>query len=546
LASLLTFFLIFVFAGEESIVSFWFTACFLVAGLISLFLPWAFILTWMGRGIVWGCLGPHMMIVDAYLHNSNSEDHEKLLQKTMKKFKEERLHARARRQQASKLKDLKCEMFGKYITLIPNFNLNRHFDRPVACSFARLHQQQDEKEKKVKKLPNKFIPGQQFFGVMVPRTQPAALEFEKEQPKLQKTLEAVLKGISRIHETKRQKLEYRLERSMRVNMPDSVGFELVASESSGRDDDDDKNSVHNPATTKARDDNGSDASTVDVAEKSKTAVVSFFRQSSTRRNNRESLRFGYELLAPALSSSNKDAGVRGGIDRSSSWPLAGGADASATIDENANEDDVPTPGQGSDMQPIRLVRCHSTTGILRDSVQAMSMPYDDGEAGQEENGIEVILRTIEEEQEDAALAAQSSNGDQNYEDDDDELVCTSPPSDDNRNIPYHPTRPLGEKEDKTENDELELCGHDRKKQRHAIVQGGSDSDMLEQDETRDGEELHLSRRLGDEDDKNATTTTTEVASRIRSKELDTPTSSVETKSDGTDSALVTVVLYRQA
>jgi hypothetical protein len=196
------------------------------------------------------------------------------------------------------------------------------------------------------------------------------------------------------------------------------------------------------------------------------------------------------------------------------------------------------------------------------------MSYDDGEAGQEENGIEVILRTIEEEQEDATLAAQSSNVDQGDDDehpctsppsgdhtlaaqssncdqndeDDDEHACISPLSGDHRSIPYHPTRPFGDKEDKAEIDEVELFNHDHKKQRHGIVHGGTGSGKLD-DETRDVDELQCLRRLGDQDDNNATTT--EVAGRTRSEELDTSISSVETKSDGTDSAVVTVVLYRQ-
>jgi hypothetical protein len=38
---------------EEGVVSFWFTACVLATGFLSLLLPWAFIMTWTSRTIVW-------------------------------------------------------------------------------------------------------------------------------------------------------------------------------------------------------------------------------------------------------------------------------------------------------------------------------------------------------------------------------------------------------------------------------------------------------------------------------------------------------------
>jgi hypothetical protein len=142
---------------EESILSFWITACFLAAGLISLILPWAFILTWLGRIVVWGLLGPHMKIVDAYLQTNKGD--EKVLEKAMERFNQQSLNARVRYQEALKLKDMKCFRFGKFITAIPNFNLGRHYDRPLATSFARVH----KKGGPIQIAPQ-HVPGQQFFG----------------------------------------------------------------------------------------------------------------------------------------------------------------------------------------------------------------------------------------------------------------------------------------------------------------------------------------------------------------------------------------------
>jgi hypothetical protein len=172
---------------EESIVSFWITACFLAAGLVSLILPWAFILTWSSRIVVWGCLGPHMMIVDAYLHNSKGDD--RVLEKAMKKFNEQSVNARAKHQEALKLKDMKCLRFGRFITLIPNYNLARYYDRPLATSHARLH-----KEGKIQ-ISSCRIPGQQFFGDIVPRTQDEVDAFAEEMANTQIILARLQKAV---------------------------------------------------------------------------------------------------------------------------------------------------------------------------------------------------------------------------------------------------------------------------------------------------------------------------------------------------------------
>lgn len=145
---------------EESIVSFWITAIFAASGLISLLLPWAFILTWTSRIVVWGFFGPHMKIVDLYLR-VNAKDK---LKNIVEQFKQKHQAARSRREEAVKLKAFKCLRFGDYITQVPAFNLARHYDRPLEDSTARY----------IRKGPvvNKnaaWIPGQQLYGAMIPR-----------------------------------------------------------------------------------------------------------------------------------------------------------------------------------------------------------------------------------------------------------------------------------------------------------------------------------------------------------------------------------------
>jgi hypothetical protein len=212
---------------EEGIVSFWFTACFLAAGLIALLLPWAFILTWTGRILVWGLLGPHMMIVDILLRDESKD--EKSLAKAFEHFKIESQTARHRRQDALKLKDTKCLAFGKYVTLVPSFNLSRHYDRPLPSSFATFNG--DKKTDSIR-VSRHIIPGQQFFGVMVPRTEAQMLEHQAELPQLEQLRLSVDRCIQAILESENCDLVRRLrEQSTALEeqgMPSSVGYELIS------------------------------------------------------------------------------------------------------------------------------------------------------------------------------------------------------------------------------------------------------------------------------------------------------------------------------
>ena len=106
---------------EESVVSFWMTAGFLLAGIVSLILPWTFLLTWIGRLIVWGLFGPHMKIVDLALRANKK--HDTVLKKLIDNFDVQSITARIRREEALQLKDMKRLAFGKYSIQVPSFNL---------------------------------------------------------------------------------------------------------------------------------------------------------------------------------------------------------------------------------------------------------------------------------------------------------------------------------------------------------------------------------------------------------------------------------------
>ena len=156
---------------EESIISFWITAIFLAAGIVSLILPWVFILTWTSRIIVWGLFGPHMKFVDVYLE-AQAKKNDSSLEKELEKFHEQSKKARMKREDALKLKAVKEIRFGKFITLVPAYNLARHHDRPLPQSSARVFTRDLAKGDQlvVKKDEKKaWVPGQQLHGSMIPR-----------------------------------------------------------------------------------------------------------------------------------------------------------------------------------------------------------------------------------------------------------------------------------------------------------------------------------------------------------------------------------------
>ena len=95
------------------------TATFLSAGLVALILPWGFLLTWIGRILVWGLLGPHMKLVDLFIRASEKKDG--TFNDLIKNFDFD--GARLRRETALKMKDMKEIAFGTFSVQVPSFNL---------------------------------------------------------------------------------------------------------------------------------------------------------------------------------------------------------------------------------------------------------------------------------------------------------------------------------------------------------------------------------------------------------------------------------------
>jgi hypothetical protein len=226
---------------EEGAVSFWITFTFLAAGLVSLLLPWVFILQWGSRILVWGLFGPHMMLLDLWLRSEGKD--EAALQKAVENFKKDSWIARTRRQEALKLRDMKCIAFGKYITLIPSHNLSRHFDRPIASSSAKLHIPSQQKEK----IAPFGIPGQQLFGAILPRSECDAIQCQNELDKLPDIYTEVIDCIKEIKESENESFLHKVLSKLRDDVDDdnsySNGYEIISSNSANMSPDKEKEDI---------------------------------------------------------------------------------------------------------------------------------------------------------------------------------------------------------------------------------------------------------------------------------------------------------------
>ena len=365
---------------EESILSFWLTACFLVAGLVSLVLPWAFILRWVGRIVVWGLLGPHMKIVGIFLRGKYSQDDDKVLQRMIESFQEKSRSARLRHQEAVKLKDLKELSFGNFSTLIPAFNLSRHYDRPLPESSATLHRPSLDDEIKFAKY---HVPGQQCFGGIIPRPHDVARQFEVELPKLAKLVERIEGCVDEIQEAENIKMLKRLKNlgSHDEDIPDSVGYELLSI-----NEEEDENALLDTKDPNKKETHLrlGDTSSLLVNNESRIAVLSERRKS--RRESaatRSSARWGYEVISFADDGEEQD--LRDRVVRlASSSALIMSKDSHLSIMETSEKN------RANHTQLLEAIP--SQTHL--DASSKMQHRTDSTDEEEEEAGVEVTLEEL--------------------------------------------------------------------------------------------------------------------------------------------------------
>jgi hypothetical protein len=165
---------------EECYMAFWVTLGCLVLAVVSLFIPWFFLIKWTSRVVIWSVLGPWMKIVDIFyytpMEHMTEEEHAKR-KEAAKMLKEKYLaeaveKARIDRERAKKLKEMKKFMFGKYIMKVPVLKEDRWQDFPRPESIAVPY---NPKPLALAELAMKEagyhrirVPGQHLEGDMIP------------------------------------------------------------------------------------------------------------------------------------------------------------------------------------------------------------------------------------------------------------------------------------------------------------------------------------------------------------------------------------------
>jgi hypothetical protein len=172
-----------VVSWQECYIAFWVTSGCIVLSCVCLLIPWAFIIKWTARCIVWGCLGPWMKLVDVYYVSKLKPLSDEEIQTKKRLEREQRndrtkvavTQARKKREDLVKLKDMKKVLFGKFITRVPVLKEDRYRDIPTEMSKAEPYQpqptsiavlaMQDAGYHKVR------MPGQHLVGDMIPRVE---------------------------------------------------------------------------------------------------------------------------------------------------------------------------------------------------------------------------------------------------------------------------------------------------------------------------------------------------------------------------------------
>eukprot|EP00977_Amphora_coffeiformis_P016528 scaffold5139_cov155-Amphora_coffeaeformis.AAC.3 len=168
---------------EESSLAFLITFFLLLAGMISLFLPWAFLLKLMGRVLVIALLGPQNKLIDLFWSRQQKESDD---QRIRKMFRERFREARCKQEEARKLKAFRQLLFGKYSTFVPSMMWTPHQDFPLPSSSARFEENIDVRSDQSTNFP--FVVGQQLFGRMIPRPEQAWLRNAGESTVLKKAV----------------------------------------------------------------------------------------------------------------------------------------------------------------------------------------------------------------------------------------------------------------------------------------------------------------------------------------------------------------------
>lgn len=158
---------------NESYYSFWITTtCFLLSA-VAIWIPWAFLLRWIFRIVVFVGLGPWLALVDRFYWKTNpnlsNEDRDKELRDRIKSRYNVVLLAATnyfqRKERALKLLDMKKFMFGQHTLHVPRFCEDLYIDLPLPSSSCSPFDPDFAEPIHVEQI--KF--GQTLIGDMIPK-----------------------------------------------------------------------------------------------------------------------------------------------------------------------------------------------------------------------------------------------------------------------------------------------------------------------------------------------------------------------------------------
>jgi len=185
---------------EESDLAFWITLGLLLVAILFVFIPWGWVLLWIGRILVVLFLGPQNRVLDLlYYQYIPTED-----QRIYRFFATKMFEARCRQETAGKLKAFRQIIFGKCATFIPSLYWSPHQDFPLASSSCSSFPTTTSRGGKshydapssseVETLP--VIPGQTLYGEIIPRPKE---QFEKNAKESKDSLAVLINTMLREH-----------------------------------------------------------------------------------------------------------------------------------------------------------------------------------------------------------------------------------------------------------------------------------------------------------------------------------------------------------
>lgn len=165
---------------NEPYYAFLVTAASIVLCVSCYFIPWAWMLIWFGRIIIWMIFGPWMKLVDIYYykdieHLTSAERaarRQEVYDSTKKYLKQQLSLSRMKKENAEKLKAMKTLLFGKFIIRVPTLKVDAYQDFPLSSSYAIPYQR---KAKTLAEISMEeggqnriHLPGHQLVGDMIP------------------------------------------------------------------------------------------------------------------------------------------------------------------------------------------------------------------------------------------------------------------------------------------------------------------------------------------------------------------------------------------